>query len=429
MYDIGIIGDDVYVGGDFTELNDGSAACNYAAKWDGTGWSALSDGVINGVGDYGVCAFAVIGNDIYVVGYFLYLGDNSTFGNSIAVWNKSTVGWSTIGSGNNETDEEVCSITVDGNDVYVGGYFSFIGCGLITATHIAKWNNSTGWTSLPGIDENNYSFISSIAVDGENVYAGGYFTSINSSASNVGSIAKWDGSNWSALISGATNDTVGEIHCIAVKGNNVYFGGDFDNLACWNTDGDTWVDMTPSVTYSVDHISSIKINNDNIFAGCNIYDAGDNYLTSIANWNITTKEWSLLENADINGLCGDDLYVGGIFNPLNDGTSADYIAKWNNTSGWSTVSEGSSVGTNNYLNTMAISENEGKMYVGGLFSIAGENTAAFNIAKFADSENPLPVGFSSLKAENDGNSIILKWETATEINNYGFEIQRLAASF
>ena len=39
-----------------------------------------------------------------------------------------------------------------------------------------------------------------LAVSGSNLYAGGYFTTAGGSAANY--IAKWDGSSWSALVSG-----------------------------------------------------------------------------------------------------------------------------------------------------------------------------------------------------------------------------------
>jgi len=40
------------------------------------------------------------------------------------------------------------------------------------------------------------------------------------------------------------------------------------------------------------------------------------------------------------------------------------------------------------------------------------------------SGTPLPVELTSLTANVDGNKVILNWETASEVNNYGFEIQR-----
>ena len=43
-------------------------------------------------------------------------------------------------------------------------------------------------------------------------------------------------------------------------------------------------------------------------------------------------------------------------------------------------------------------------------------------------DNPLPVELSSFTANVIGKSVKLKWQTATEINNYGFDIERCALS-
>jgi len=39
-------------------------------------------------------------------------------------------------------------------------------------------------------------------------------------------------------------------------------------------------------------------------------------------------------------------------------------------------------------------------------------------------DNPLPVELTSFTAEANGNKVDLSWETATEINNYGFDVER-----
>jgi spore germination protein YaaH len=41
-----------------------------------------------------------------------------------------------------------------------------------------------------------------------------------------------------------------------------------------------------------------------------------------------------------------------------------------------------------------------------------------------NSNSSLPVNFNSFTAYNKENSIILKWQTATEVNNYGFQVER-----
>jgi hypothetical protein len=65
-----VVGPDIYVGGDFTSAG-GVANTTYIARWDGSSWHALGDG-LNG----SVYAFAVIGYDLYVGGAFTGAGGN-----------------------------------------------------------------------------------------------------------------------------------------------------------------------------------------------------------------------------------------------------------------------------------------------------------------------------------------------------------------
>lgn len=59
-------------------------------------------------------------------------------------------------------------------------------------------------------------------------------------------------------------------------------------------------------------------------------------------------------------------------------------------------------------------------------SVASENTA--NVKRFLFSNSPLgeplPVELSSFNAVQIGYSVLLKWSTETEINNFGFDIER-----
>ena len=50
--------------------------------------------------------------------------------------------------------------------------------------------------------------------------------------------------------------------------------------------------------------------------------------------------------------------------------------------------------------------------------------SAFSRWTLGSTASPLPVELTSFKANVIDNSVILNWETATEVNNYGFEIQR-----
>jgi hypothetical protein len=50
--------------------------------------------------------------------------------------------------------------------------------------------------------------------------------------------------------------------------------------------------------------------------------------------------------------------------------------------------------------------------------------ATVNPTVFAINESPMPVELSSFTASNVKSGVNLKWKTATEINNYGFEVER-----
>ena len=105
-------------------------------------------------------------------------------------------------------------INSSGN-LYIGGFFTVVGD--VEANYIAKWDG-TNWSAL---GSGMSSYVYTLAVSGTNLYAGGYFTTAGGVPANH--IAKWDGSNWSALGSGMN----GYVATLAVSGTNVYAGGDF----------------------------------------------------------------------------------------------------------------------------------------------------------------------------------------------------------
>ena len=121
-------GSDVYVGGNFTMA--GGSPANYAAKWNGTGWSALGGGLNWHFPSVGGSALAAKGLDVYVGGVFTAAGAVSA--NYIAKWNGSS--WGALGSGLNNM---VSAIGASGTDVYVGGQFTTAGGR--EAYYLARW--------------------------------------------------------------------------------------------------------------------------------------------------------------------------------------------------------------------------------------------------------------------------------------------------
>ena len=381
----------VYVGGAFTTLGDGTTTANRIAKWDGINWSALtSSGGINGLGN-AVLAIAIDDNNhLYVGGVFTTLGDGTTTVNRIAKWDGTN--WTTLTSsgGINGVGSSVNVLKIDGNDnVYVGGQFTTLGDGTTTANRMAKWDG-TDWSALTsssginGIDGN----VLSIVVDKNNhLYVGGQFTTLGDGTTTANYIAKWDGTNWSPLISNIGINGLGySVHALAIDGNdNLYVSGVFTTL-------------------------------------------GDEATTAnhIAKWDGT--DWSaLISSSGINGLGNstqalaidgsNNVYVGGGFTTLGDGTTANRIAKWDGTD-WSTL--GTGLG-NNIVFRSALALGTDGLYVGGSFTTAGGITANY-IAKWDGAS--LPVELTNFNVKNTSNGHLLTWQTASEKNNEGFDIQR-----
>src|SRR2546425_1104494 len=93
------------------------------------------------------------------------------------------------------------AIAISGSDVYVGGYFRQAGG--VAANNIAKWNG-TSWSALgSGANNGVNGSVYAIAMSGTDLYVGGLFTQAGGVAANC--IAKWNGNGWAALGSGASN--------------------------------------------------------------------------------------------------------------------------------------------------------------------------------------------------------------------------------
>ncbi|MEO5953565.1 MAG: hypothetical protein ABIQ44_13955, partial [Chloroflexia bacterium] len=116
-------------------------------------------------------------------------------------------------------DSAVSAIAVNGNDVYVGGWFT--GIGNAAANYIARWDG-INWYKL-GSGAN--AAVTAIAISGSNVYAGGDFTQIGGVMANR--VARWNGSQWSTMGNGVNNGVNNTVRALAVSGNNVYAGGNF----------------------------------------------------------------------------------------------------------------------------------------------------------------------------------------------------------
>jgi len=266
VYAIAIKGSDVYFGGYFTMA--GGISAKHIAKWDGANWSNLGIGTTGEVRD-----IAINGNDVYIGGSFSEAG--LAVANNVARWNGSS--WSSLGTG---TNSSVNTIATNGNDVYVGGGFSKAGG--IVVNNIAKWDGSM-WSSL-GIGTNEV--VKAITIYGEDVLAGGYFSQAGGGV--VNRISKWNGTHWTALGSGLG---YGAVYAIAVNGDNIYAAGTFTSTAeeipvshIAKFDGETWIVLGSGLDSDV---RALAISECKLYVGGDFELAGTKESYGIAAWRDT----------------------------------------------------------------------------------------------------------------------------------------------
>jgi cysteine-rich repeat protein len=217
--------------------------------------------------------------------------------------------------------------------------------------------------------------------DGPALYAGGGFTTAGGVPAN--SIARWDGSNWSALGSG-TNSTVLALAVFdAGSGPALYAGGGFtiagglpaNRIARW--DGSSWSALASGVGNSV---HALAVFNDGagpaLYAGGIFTTAGGVPANRIAKWD--GSSWSALgsgmQGTGVVALTAFDdgggpaLYAGGHFDHAG-GVPASFIAQWDGSS-WLALRSA----VNHAVYALAVSDDgDGgpTLYAGGYFTTAG----------------------------------------------------------
>ncbi|MBX7206724.1 MAG: hypothetical protein K1X78_00315 [Verrucomicrobiaceae bacterium] len=317
-------GVDLYVGGTFTTV--GGVNASHVAKWNGSKWSPLGSGV-----NFIVNALAANGPDLYAGGWFTTAGGESA--NYVARWNGTA--WSPLGSGlsGSPYNTHVDALAVKDGDLYAGGEFT--AAGGVTVNNIARWNGSA-WSALgSGVD----AWVSSLAVTGSgNLYAGGTFATAGGLAANC--IARWDGSSWFPLGSGMSGSSSGSnprVSALAVSGSDLYAGGWFSlaggvnvgGIAKWN--GSTWSALGSGM---ISNVSALAANGNNLYAGGWFSSDGGLDFGGVANWD--GSAWSYLGRANgtvsAMALRGSDLYVGGDFFTVG-GTFSPFVARANLTGG------------------------------------------------------------------------------------------------
>jgi hypothetical protein len=325
-------------------------------------WSSLGTGSSNGVSGGSVLALAVVGNEVVVGGSFTSAGGVSA--NYVARFNTQTNTWSTLGTGSsNGVSNTVLALAVVGNEVVVGGYFT--SAGGVSANNVARFNTQTNtWSSLGTGSSNGVNeLVNALAVVGNEVVVGGVFTSAGGVSANYVARFNTQTNTWSSLGTGSQNGVSGGdfpyVNALAVSGNEVYVGGRFtsaggvsaNNVARFNTQTNTW--------------STLGTGSSNGVSGGSEFPA-----------------------VNVLAVVGNEVVVGGNFTSAG-GVSANNVARFNTqTNTWSSLGTGSSNGVSGgdfpYVYALAVSGNE--VVVGGNFTSAG-GVSANRVARFNTQTN------------------------------------------
>lgn len=187
-------------GGSFSSI--GGSAATHVAVWDGTSWGALGAGVPNAV-----TALAEYDDG---AGAQLYAAISSPLPRVLR-WNGSI--WQNVGSAESLVETLIVHDDGGGPALIAGGNFQVLG-GAPNTVRVARFKNGA-WSGFgQGLGSGGFPSVFALAShddgNGPALYAGGDFASTLGSVGPTRKIARWNGTNWSAVGAGVGSANSGE---------------------------------------------------------------------------------------------------------------------------------------------------------------------------------------------------------------------------
>jgi trimeric autotransporter adhesin len=316
-------GNDLIVGGYF-ESAGGVANTKGIARWDGTKWYAVDNGVqYTEWGSYlAVDAIHVMQNgEMFIGGCFTSAGNKADTRNAAKIGIKMIENFGTDLS-------NTYSMLLDGNDAYLGSTCTYPD-GKEYKTFL-KWNEQSGFKAMgQGLTGNIFA----LAKDNNYIYAAGEFTGMVTKG-----LARWDGSKWIGWGTSTGMDIGMRINSIALIANKAYVGGNFDKIdgkvaskiAVW--DDNAWQNMSNGANGDVRALSVYK---GQLVVGGLFSSVG----AAVPNtWGVAIWDganWKSVNNGIAAGevdavACSDSLIIiGGGFNNINGAKIYKNLAWWN----------------------------------------------------------------------------------------------------
>ncbi len=330
--------------------------------------------------------------DLYAAGTFFSPSNGQIV--NIAKWNGSS--WQSLGNGLGDQNGYISSLAIDVNgDLLAAGEFNKTG-GSSISNNVARWNGTTWQPAGSGLSGPSGSYILSLLVDqNNNVIAGGGFNNISGSPN----IAKWDGTTWYAMGSGLGSYGTNYVSAMVLEpSSHIIAAGDFTspsmNIAKW--DGSSWKAFSPPLTFTeIKAVRSLAYNSSTgtLYAGGIIQEAPDKY--NVVQYNSTiSPNWQGVGYGlgyrgpyspplpqtigyEVITLVIDpssgDLIAGGEFNKEGDQTLglpvSNNIAKWTGGPHWQSFDTGLGIADAvDGVYSVVFDNYDGTLFAGGWFN-------------------------------------------------------------
>jgi hypothetical protein len=371
IYAVNVSNGLLYVGGFFSNI--GGQSRKYLAALDTATGNATSfeTGILNGSQSYPpVYCISLIGNRLYVGGDYIKIGGQNR--NGLAAYNVTT---GELTSWNPNPNSSVNALAENQGSIYIGGNFTNIGGQ--TRNHIAAVDTNMG--AALSWNPNANSTVYAIEISGGLAYVGGYFTSVNSVSRNYvaaidivnGNVATWNPNannvvnyikvhgNTVYIVGGFT--TVGAanrkylagldiitgsasslnpnpdniIKSIAINNHRLYIGGSFMNICNVQRPSLVAVDSSTGLVSSWNPhpngvISALALKGGNLYAAGLFDSIGGQHrpeFGAIDTFSATATAWNPFPFGDVNALLasGNFIYAGGSFTNMAGNYTRQYF--------------------------------------------------------------------------------------------------------
>jgi len=219
IYDIEVVGDDLYVAG-FFRNHEGDPNMSYIMKWDGQDWTSLGGGV-NGT----VFTLEMSPAGLYVGGTFSKLNDNISpiDQKAVGLWNGTS--WEALPDLNNSGPNSFQAQDLEYRDdmLYIAGGKTWLPGNPFTRHGLVTYKDGI-YTPVGTQIGNTNDLIHDIEWHNGELYIGGNFEDAGGNE-DADYFAKLVNGNWEGT--GLFSEDVSALHSAGV---NLYIGGAFSNL-------------------------------------------------------------------------------------------------------------------------------------------------------------------------------------------------------